>query len=87
MRTSAEKNLALRARIKKEIFVESDHAPRAQNFALIARSRQLALEAITRDHKFSRRGVILSHCDACGRNFLLDRINFFDRGKFSGESR
>jgi len=76
MRTSAEKSLALRGRIEKEIFATSDRAPRAQNFARIVRSRAPALEAITRDRKFSRRGAILSHGDACNRIFLRDRKIF-----------
>jgi len=76
MRTSAEKNLGLCARIEKEIFVASDHAPRAQNFARIVRSRECALEAIARDRRFSCRGAILPHGDACNRIFLRDRKNF-----------
>jgi hypothetical protein len=74
--SSAEKSLALCARIKKEMFVESDRAAHSQNFAQIMRSCKFALEAIARDYKFSRRGVILSHCGACGRIFLRDRKIF-----------
>jgi hypothetical protein len=87
MRTSAEKKLALCARIEKEISRASDRAPHARNFTLIARSRQSAVEAIARDLNFSRRGAIRSHHDACNRIFLRDRKIFFDSAESSGELR
>jgi len=77
VRTSAEKISALCARIEKEIFVASDRAPRARNFARIVRSRKSALEAIARDLNFSRRVAILSHGDACNRIFRRDRKKNF----------
>jgi hypothetical protein len=55
MRTSAQKNFSLWARIEKEISREIDRALRARNFTPIARSRASALEAIERDRIFSRR--------------------------------
>lgn len=70
MRTSAEKFLALCARIEKEILRASDRAPRARNFARIMRSHESALEAIVRDLNFSRRGAIRSCSDACNRIFF-----------------
>jgi hypothetical protein len=76
MRTSAEKILALCARIEKEISRASDRAPRARNFARILRSPESALKAIARDLNFSRRGAIRSHHDVCNRIFLRDRIFF-----------
>jgi len=77
MRTSAEKFLALCARIEKEILRASDRAPRARNFARIMRSHESALEAIARDLNFSRRGAIRSCSDACNRIFFRDREKFF----------
>jgi precorrin-6B methylase 1 len=77
MRTSAEKNSPLRARIEKEISLAVDLAPCAQNFAPIVRSRESALKAIARDRNFSRRAAILSRGDPCKQIFLRERKKYF----------
>jgi hypothetical protein len=74
MRTSAEKNFSLCARIEKEISREIDRALCARNFAQIARSRAAAPEAIALDRYLSRRCAILSNLGACNRR---DRKNIF----------
>jgi hypothetical protein len=74
MRTSAEKNFCLCARIEKEISREIDRAQCARNFGRIARSRVAALEAFAHDRNFLRRRAILSNRCACDQR---DRKNIF----------
>jgi hypothetical protein len=77
IRTSAEKILAVCARIEKGISRESDRAPRALNFAPIPRSRAAALGAIMRDLNFSRDHAIWSHWERMPSNYFRDRKIFF----------
>jgi len=77
MRTSAQKNLPLFARIAKEISRVSDLALRARNFAPIARSRASALGAIARDLKFSDRDVNCAHLSNSHSIFSARSKNIF----------
>jgi hypothetical protein len=77
MRTSAQKNMSLFARIAKEISRVSDRAPRAQNFARIARSRTSALGAIASDRKFSRCAANRAHLSNSRSSFVARSKNIF----------
>jgi hypothetical protein len=60
---------------------------RARNFTPIARSRKSALEAIARDHNFSRRRAqIVAISPKRDKNFLSIEKNFRSRS-ISEESR
>jgi hypothetical protein len=77
MRTSAQKNLPLFARIAKEISRVSDLALRARNFAPIVRSRASALGAIARDLKFLDRDVNCAHLSNSHSIFSARSKNIF----------
>jgi len=77
MRTSAQKNLPLFARIAKEISRVSDRVLRVRNFTPIMRSRTSALGAIERDRKISRRDVKCAHQSNSHSIFFARSKNIF----------